>query len=67
MKNDWLERLYDQGMDWVFSHKKLSLLMTASTLPLCVFFFYYLEKERMPEIEQALNIPADYQYTEVNG
>ncbi|MBQ7403237.1 MAG: fumarate hydratase C-terminal domain-containing protein [Lentisphaeria bacterium] len=22
---------------------------------------------RMPEIEQALNIPADYQYTEVNG
>jgi len=52
VKNDWLERLYDQGMDWVFSHKKLSLLMTASTLPLCVFFFYYLEKERMPEIEQ---------------
>ena len=22
---------------------------------------------RMPEIEKALNIPADYQYTEVNG
>ena len=52
VKNDWLERLYDKGIEWVFSHKKLSLLMTASTLPLCVFFFYFLEKERMPEIEQ---------------
>ena len=52
VKNDWLERLYDKGMAWVFSHKKLSLLMTASTLPLCVFFFYFLDKERMPEIEQ---------------
>ena len=52
VKNNWLERLYDKGIDWVFSHKRISLLMTASTLPLCVFFFYYLEKERMPEIEQ---------------
>ena len=52
VKNNWLERLYDKGIDWVFSHKRISLLMTALTLPLCVFFFYYLEKERMPEIEQ---------------
>ena len=52
VKNDWLERLYDKGIEWTFSHKKLSLLMTASTLPLCVFFFFFLEKERMPEIEQ---------------
>ena len=52
VKNDWLERLYNKGMEWVFSHKKLSMLMTVSTLPLCVFFFYFLEKERMPEIEQ---------------
>ena len=52
MRNDWLERFYDKGIEWVFSHKRLSLLMTASTFPLCVFFFYYMEKERMPEIEQ---------------
>ncbi len=52
MKNDWLERFYDKGVDWVFAHKKLSLLMTGSTLPLCVFLFFHLEKERMPEIEQ---------------
>ena len=52
VKNDWLERLYDKGIEWVFSHKRWSLLMTAATLPLCVFFFFFLEKERMPEIDQ---------------
>ena len=52
MKNDWLERFYDKGVEWVFSHKRLSVLMTATTLPLCVFFFYYMEKERMPQIDQ---------------
>ena len=52
LKNDWLERFYDKGMDWVFAHKKGCTLMTLATLPLCVFFFYHLEKERMPEIEQ---------------
>ena len=52
LKNDWLERFYDKGMDWVFAHKKWCTVMTLATLPLCVFFFYHLEKERMPEIEQ---------------
>ena len=52
MKNDWLERFYDKGVEWVFSHKRLSVLMTAATLPLCVFFFYFMEKERMPQIDQ---------------
>ena len=52
LKNDWLERAYNGGIDWVFSHKKLSIGMTLATLPICVFFFFYLEKERMPEIEQ---------------
>ena len=51
-KNGWLERFYDGGVDWVFRHKKLSLGMTLATLPACVFFFFFLEKERMPEIEQ---------------
>lgn len=51
-KNDWLERAYNKGADWVFSHKKLSIGMTLATFPICMFFFFYLEKERMPEIEQ---------------
>ncbi|MBQ8519997.1 MAG: efflux RND transporter permease subunit, partial [Bacteroides sp.] len=52
LKNNWLETFYDKGVDWVFSHKKLCVLSTAATLPLCVFFFYFLEKERMPQIDQ---------------
>ena len=51
-KNGWLERAYDAGIRWVFSHKALSVGMTLATLPLCVFLFFQIEKERMPEIEQ---------------
>lgn len=51
-KNDRLERFYDRGIDWVFSHKRLSLAMSFATLPICVFFFCFMEKERMPKIEQ---------------
>ena len=52
MKNDWLERFYDNGIDWVFSHKKICVAATFATLPLCVFFFHFMEKERMPQIDQ---------------
>jgi len=51
-KNGWLERFYDHGVEWVFAHKALSTVMTLVTLPVCVFFFFFLEKERMPEIDQ---------------
>lgn len=50
--NRWLDRFYDHGVDWVFSHKSLSLGSIAITLFLCVFFFFFLPKERMPEISQ---------------
>ena len=52
LMNHWLERAYHGGIGWVFAHKRLSIGMTLATLPLCLFFFFYLEKERMPEIEQ---------------
>ena len=52
-KNGWLERAYNVGFDWVFSHKVLSVGMTVATLPLCVFLFLHIDKERMPEIEQS--------------
>ena len=52
MKNDWLERAYNAGIDWVFSHKKWCIGMALATLPLCMFFFFHLDKERMPEIKQ---------------
>ena len=53
LKNGWLERAYNVGIDWVFSHKVLSVGMTVATLPLCVFLFLHIDKERMPEIEQS--------------
>lgn len=52
LKNEWLESFYDGGVDWVFSHKKICMVGTFATLPLCVFFFYFMEKERMPRIDQ---------------
>ena len=52
LKNEWLESFYDKGIDWVFSHKKLCVTGTLATLPLCVFLFYVMEKERMPQIDQ---------------
>lgn len=52
LKNEWLESFYDGGIDWVFSHKKICLLGTFATLPLCVFLFYFMKKERMPQIDQ---------------
>lgn len=52
LKNKWLESFYDGGVDWVFSHKKICMVGTFATLPLCVFFFYFMEKERMPRIDQ---------------
>lgn len=39
LKNEWLESFYDKGIDWVFSHKKLCVVGTLATLPLCVFLF----------------------------
>ena len=51
-KNNWLERWYTGGIDRVFARKRLYIAMTLATLPLCVFFFVHLKKERMPEIEQ---------------
>ena len=52
LKNEWLEKFYDKGIDWVFSHKKLCAVATLATFPLCVFLFYEMEKERMPQIDQ---------------
>lgn len=52
LKNTWIERFYDQGIDWVFAHKRLCLAGTFATLPLCVTLFYGMKKERMPEIDQ---------------
>lgn len=52
LKNDWMERWYDKGIEWTFSHKTLCLVSTILTIPLCIFFFSFMRKERMPAIDQ---------------
>lgn len=51
-KDEDMYRFYDGGIDYVFSHKRSSLLILLCTLPLCVALFYIIPKTRMPEIDQ---------------
>lgn len=52
LKEHTLDRFYDAGIDWVFSHKTLSVVFCIVSVPLCVFMFYFIGKERMPQIDQ---------------
>ena len=56
-KHEWVnnrkfEGWYDTCINWIFSHRKLSLLTGALTIPLCILLFFVLEIARMPEIDQ---------------
>lgn len=52
VKDHTLDRFYDAGVDWVFRHKTSSVLFCVVSIPLCVFFFFFIDKERMPDIEE---------------
>ena len=52
IKDHTLDRFYDAGIDWVFSHKTFSVLFCIVSIPLCVFFFFFIDKQRMPDIEE---------------
>ena len=52
IKEHTLDRFYDAGVDWVFNHKKISVVFCLVSLPLCVFFFNFIDKERMPKVDQ---------------
>lgn len=47
-----LDAWYDRGIDWTFSHKTVCILFCVITVPLCVFLFFFIEKSRMPEIDE---------------
>lgn len=51
-KDEALFRFYDGGIDFVFRHKKSSLLVLLLTVPTCIALFYIIPKTRMPEIDQ---------------
>lgn len=52
LKNEWLTRFYDAGIEWVFAHKAVTMVFAIVSLPLCVLMFLVIEKERMPKIDQ---------------
>lgn len=52
VKEHTLDRFYDRGVDWVFSHRKTCLVLSAVTIPLCAGLFYEIPKSRMPAIDQ---------------
>lgn len=52
LKNEWLTRFYDAGIEWVFAHKTVTMAFAIVSLPLCVLMFMVIEKERMPKIDQ---------------
>ncbi|MBE6287518.1 MAG: efflux RND transporter permease subunit [Mediterranea massiliensis] len=52
LKEHTLDRFYDAGVDWVFAHKKVSIAFCVVSIPLCVFMFNFIDKERMPKIDQ---------------
>ena len=45
LKEHTLDRFYDAGIDWVFSHKTVSIIFCVVSIPLCVFLFYSRAKE----------------------
>jgi multidrug efflux pump subunit AcrB len=47
-----LDRLYDAGIHWVFSHKWAVTLMLIGVFPLCFLLFTLIPKEKMPDISQ---------------
>lgn len=52
IKDHTLDRFYDKGVDWVFAHKTISVAFCLISIPLCVFFFFFIDKERMPDIDE---------------
>jgi multidrug efflux pump subunit AcrB len=51
-KPSYLEKMYDAGTHWVFSHKTLTIILTIGILPLAWLFFFLIPKEKMPDISQ---------------
>ncbi|MDR2382913.1 MAG: efflux RND transporter permease subunit [Prevotellaceae bacterium] len=46
-------RIYDAGINWVFSHKIFTFTIILLTFPLCFWLFLIIPKEKMPDINQS--------------
>lgn len=46
------DKIYDKGIEWVFSHKVLTTAIMLAVFPLCASLFIIIPKEKMPVINQ---------------
>lgn len=49
-------RMYDKGIDWVFSHKTVTLIFTVFATFGCIGLFFVLKTERMPKTDSTETI-----------
>jgi len=47
-----LEKIYHRGIEWIFRHKGLTAGVMLAVLPLCVLLFWWIPKEKMPDLHQ---------------
>ncbi len=47
-----IEHLFNLGTNWIFSHKVLTCIIMLAILPICVYLFIVIKKEKMPNIKQ---------------
>lgn len=52
IKDHTLDHYYDKGIDFIFRHKTLGLLITFLSVPLCAVLFFLIPTSRMPYIDQ---------------
>lgn len=50
--NSVVYRIYDKGIEWVFSHKITTSVIMLAVFPVCVWLFLVIPKEKMPDINQ---------------
>ena len=49
-EHQWLMRFYDYGIKQTFKYKKTACIVVACSIPLCLFLFKVIGKEKMPQI-----------------
>ena len=54
--NSVIIRWYDAGVDWIFSHKTITLIFTALATFGCIGMFFVLKTERMPKTDSTETI-----------
>ncbi|MBP1617083.1 MAG: acriflavin resistance protein [Bacteroidetes bacterium] len=47
-----IEKAYDKGIEWIFSHKAFVAVVMLLVFPLCAYLFFIIKKEKMPDIKQ---------------